>query len=130
MLLLNFIDTENMQRYVKEERSVREENLRLQRKLQLEVDRRVALCRHLSESESSLEMEEERQYNEAHSRGQPLGSPAPYNRSPSSSRPLSPGRLSYFTYIYLHFFLYLYLISMNSLVKFIEIFSNYIMIKL
>jgi coiled-coil domain-containing protein 6 len=41
-----------MERYVKEERQVREENLRLQRKLQLEVERREALCRHLSESES------------------------------------------------------------------------------
>lgn len=41
-----------MERYVKEERHVREENLRLQRKLQLEVERREALCRHLSESES------------------------------------------------------------------------------
>lgn len=64
---------------------------RLQRKLQLEVERREALCRHLSESESSLEMEEERHYNE-----QVLGvrqhtvSPIPYP-SPSQSRPLSPG---------------------------------------
>lgn len=30
----------------------------------LQVERREALCRHLSESESSLEMEEERQFNE------------------------------------------------------------------
>lgn len=67
---------------------------RLQRKLQLEVERREALCRHLSESESSLEMEEERHYNE-----QVLGirqhtvSPVPaYNPSPSQSRPLSPGK--------------------------------------
>jgi len=30
----------------------REENLRLQRRLQLEMERREALCRHLSESES------------------------------------------------------------------------------
>lgn len=64
----------------------------MQRKLQLEVERREALCRHLSESESSLEMEEERHYNE-----QVLGvrqhtvSPVPYNPSPSQSRPLSPG---------------------------------------
>lgn len=41
-----------MQRYVNEEKNIREENLRLQRKLQLEVERREALCRHLSESES------------------------------------------------------------------------------
>lgn len=43
-----------MKRYVNEEKQIREENLRLQRKLQLEVERREALCRHLSESESRL----------------------------------------------------------------------------
>lgn len=70
--------------------------LRLQRKLQLEVERREALCRHLSESESSLEMEEERHYNE-----QMLGcrqhtvSPILHNPSPSQSRPLSPGNKNY-----------------------------------
>ncbi|XP_056632140.1 coiled-coil domain-containing protein 6 [Diorhabda carinulata] len=86
--------TQKMQRFAQEERNIKEENLRLQRKLQLEVERREALCRHLSESESSLEMEEERHYNE-----QVLGvrqhtvSPVPvaYNPSPSQSRPLSPG---------------------------------------
>lgn len=50
---------EKMQQFAQEEKCIREENLRLQRKLQLEVERREALCRHLSESESSLEMEEE-----------------------------------------------------------------------
>nr|CAG4652003.1 EOG090X09V8 [Triops cancriformis] len=96
-----------MSHYVSEEKSIREENLRLQRRLQLEIDRREALCRHLSESESSLEMEEERHYNEMTSHG-PLAvavgtttrsrttsSPVPYvsgvNPSPSTSRPLSPG---------------------------------------
>lgn len=54
-----------MHRFALEEKHIREENLRLQRKLQQEVERREALCRHLSESESSLEMEEERQFNEA-----------------------------------------------------------------
>ncbi|XP_066907950.1 coiled-coil domain-containing protein 6 isoform X1 [Halyomorpha halys] len=85
--------TEKMERYVKEERQVREENLRLQRKLQLEVERREALCRHLSESESSLEMEEERHYNEMASgvRTRTESSPGPFNPSPVSSRPLSPG---------------------------------------
>lgn len=87
--------TQKMQRYAQEERNIKEENLRLQRKLQLEVERREALCRHLSESESSLEMEEERHYNE-----QVLGirqhtvSPVPYNPSPNQSRPLSPGKKS------------------------------------
>ena len=49
-----------MEHYVQEERHSREENVRLQRKLQLEIERREALCRHLSESESSLEMDDER----------------------------------------------------------------------
>ena len=41
-----------MAAYAKEEQGIREENLRLQRRLQLEMERREALCRHLSESES------------------------------------------------------------------------------
>ena len=41
-----------MRAYAKEEQEIREENLRLQRRLQLEMERREALCRHLSESES------------------------------------------------------------------------------
>merc|ERR1719348_334027 len=53
-----------MSEFEKEEKQIREENLRLQRKLQLEMERREALCRHLSESESSIEMEEERVVNE------------------------------------------------------------------
>lgn len=40
------------------------EHINLHKNL-LQVERREALCRHLSESESSLEMEEERQFNEA-----------------------------------------------------------------
>lgn len=84
------------QQYANEERLIREENLRLQRKLQMEIERREALCRHLSESESSLEMEEERHYNEVTSqRHRTLSSPVPYNPSPSTSRPLSPGLSGY-----------------------------------
>ena len=49
-----------MQKLVLEEKHIREENLRLQRKLQMERERREMLCRHLSESESSLEMDDER----------------------------------------------------------------------
>jgi len=45
-----------MAAYAKEEREIREENLRLQRRLQLEVERREALCRHLSESESRFRL--------------------------------------------------------------------------
>lgn len=83
---------EKTQHYAQEERHIREENVRLQRKLQLEVERREALCRHLSESESSLEMEEERIFNEnvGLARTRTISSPIPH--SPSSSRPLSPTR--------------------------------------
>jgi hypothetical protein len=107
--------------YAKEEKEIREENLRLQRRLQLEMERREALCRHLSESESSLEMEEERVYNElSHATGPgglatPTGAqsgvhrtrtvsspvpvvgglgqtgPSPSASITSNSRPLSPG---------------------------------------
>lgn len=94
---------EKTQQFAAEEKNIREENMRLQRKLQMEVERREALCRHLSESESSLEMEEERLYNESllglglnnsvtslnSSRQRTISSPAPH--SPSSSRPISPG---------------------------------------
>lgn len=55
-----FPDSEKMAQYLEEERHMREENLRLQRKLQREMERREALCRQLSESESSLEMDDER----------------------------------------------------------------------
>ncbi|KAL1420273.1 hypothetical protein MTO96_024490 [Rhipicephalus appendiculatus] len=84
---------EKVAQFAQEERQIREENVRLQRKLQLEMDRREALCRHLSESESSLEMDEERHFNEmAHGmRPRTVSSPIPYNPSPNSSRPLSPG---------------------------------------
>ncbi|RZF40338.1 hypothetical protein LSTR_LSTR006947 [Laodelphax striatellus] len=92
--------TEKMERYAKEEKHIKEENMRLQKKLQIEVERREALCRHLSESESSLEMDEERQYNEAALSGANLrncvvSSPVPLNPSPSVSRPLSPGGLGH-----------------------------------
>ena len=59
-VLSHFTDTETMAHYAEEERHIREENLRLQRKLQMEIERREQLCRHLSESESSLEMDDER----------------------------------------------------------------------
>jgi len=108
-----------MAEFVREEKEIKEENLRLQRRLQLEMERREALCRHLSESESSLEMEEERVYNElSHAsvglttpnaaaavvhRTRTVSSPVPVVGGlmqgpspqaasiPSTSRPLSPG---------------------------------------
>lgn len=45
---------------VKEENHIKEENVRLQRRLLLEQERRENLGRQLSESESSLEMDDER----------------------------------------------------------------------
>lgn len=96
--------TKKLQQFAQEEKSIREENARLQRKLKQEVERREALCRHLSESESSLEMDEERFYNESIlSTGAPINSglnaaahrqrtiSSPVSHSPSNSRPLSPG---------------------------------------
>ncbi|CAF4201885.1 unnamed protein product, partial [Rotaria sordida] len=55
---------QKMEQLVKEEQDIRNENLRLQRKLQVEVDRREELYKQLSESESSLEMDEERALNQ------------------------------------------------------------------
>lgn len=84
-----------MAHFAREEQQVREENLRLQRKLQLEVERREQLCRNLSESESSLEMEDERHFNELNSSGQNMlrgrtaSSPVGYPH-PSVMRPISP----------------------------------------
>ncbi|XP_077998991.1 coiled-coil domain-containing protein 6-like isoform X1 [Glandiceps talaboti] len=85
--------TEKMARYAEEEKHIKDENLRLQRKLLMEMERREALSRQLSESESSLEMDDERQFNEMASQGslrpRTRSSPIPY--SPTSSRPMSPG---------------------------------------
>lgn len=52
----------------------------------------------------SLEMEEERHYNEivmsgGNIRNRTVSSPVPYNPSPSSSRPLSPGYYYYNTLV-------------------------------
>lgn len=72
--------SDKMAQYMQEEKHIREENLRLQRKLQLETERRENLCRHLSESESSLEMDEERHFHEM-ATGHPLAFPT----SPASN---------------------------------------------
>ncbi|XP_055609705.1 coiled-coil domain-containing protein 6 [Uranotaenia lowii] len=74
---------EKSQQFAQEEKCIRDENKRLQRKLQLEVERREALSRQLSESESSLEFEEERLFNENVSAF-----------ASSSNRPISPGGLT------------------------------------
>lgn len=54
------VDNKYMTKYNHEESHLREENVRLQRKLLLEMERREQLSRQLSESESSLEMDDER----------------------------------------------------------------------
>ncbi len=54
------VDQDKIHQIVEEERALKEENVRLQRRLQREKQRREELSRQLSESESSLEMEDER----------------------------------------------------------------------
>jgi len=80
-----------------EERNLREENARLQQQLILETERREALSRQLSESESSLEMDDEsRQYMDlkrdlSHSssyRQRTISSPVPHTIV--KSRSISP----------------------------------------
>lgn len=51
---------EKIHQITEEERALKEENVRLQRRLLRETERREQLSRQLSESESSLEMEDER----------------------------------------------------------------------
>lgn len=82
---------EKIQALEDEERSLKEENVRLQRKLLREMERREALSRQLSESESSLEMDDERHFNEM-ATGKVIrvvSSPAPYSPSPTR-RSISP----------------------------------------
>jgi len=79
-----------------EEKTLREENVRLQRKLNMEVERREALHRQLSESETSLEMEEERDFNQgSFPRTQPGRSNSPFY--PSQIQNFIPNPVSAFT---------------------------------
>ena len=84
---------ENMAKLVREEKVIRDENVRLQRRLQMEVDRREALCRHLSESESSLEMDDERHFNESN-RVRTISSPVPGASSNNTSANTAPPSMS------------------------------------
>jgi len=91
------IYNKKMMMFEKEEHQLKEENIRLQRKLFLEMERREALSRQLSESESSLEMDEERHFNELAAQGAPLrdraiSSPIPYPSQPH--RPKSPAAVA------------------------------------
>eukprot|EP00731_Ephydatia_muelleri_P029731 Em0021g254a len=81
---------EKMQVVEEEEKALREENIRLQRRLLRETERREQLTRQLSESESSLEMDDERHFNEmASGRHLHASSPAPVSPSPTR-RSISP----------------------------------------
>lgn len=84
---------EKMVQYAKEEQQICQENQRMQKQLQHELERRESLCRNLSESESSLEMDEERQSELGFGgRCRTISSPGPSSLpSPGCSRPISPG---------------------------------------
>ena len=60
IILVIFEGREKIHQITEEERALKEENIRLQRRLLRETERREQLSRQLSESESSLEMEDER----------------------------------------------------------------------
>ena len=60
LILVIFEGREKIHQITEEERALKEENIRLQRRLLRETERREQLSRQLSESESSLEMEDER----------------------------------------------------------------------
>ncbi|XP_003741584.2 coiled-coil domain-containing protein 6 [Galendromus occidentalis] len=89
-------NAEKIAQLSQEEKQIKEENFRLQRKLQMEVERREQLCRHLSESESSLEMDEERIFNEGHcvARSRAVSSPIPYAGPGQRSISPAPGGVS------------------------------------
>lgn len=72
-----------------EERSVREENAILHRRLLREMERSSALSRQLSESESSIEMEEERHFNEMVQSGS-LENNSRMSTSPGFTSPRTP----------------------------------------
>lgn len=60
MCAIAILGKERIQQIEEEERALKEENLRLQRRLLRETERREQMTRQLSESESSIEMDEER----------------------------------------------------------------------
>ncbi|OQV19097.1 Coiled-coil domain-containing protein 6 [Hypsibius exemplaris] len=74
--------TEKMDLLILEEKHMKEENTRLRRRLQQEAERREEICRNLSESESSLEIETEREFNESFggNRNRTMSSPSGMNR--------------------------------------------------
>jgi len=81
--------TTQMKSMENEEKSLREENFRLQRKLNMEVERREALHRHLSESDVSVEMDDD----SYRYRPDQSASPGPYNAQYTSAfTPPSPYR--------------------------------------
>ena len=77
-----------------EEKGLRDQNMLLLKRLRREMERSESLCRTLSESESSLEMEEEKIFNENRAR---CASPTiPYSPSPTR-RTLSPATYAHVT---------------------------------
>ncbi|CAF0937376.1 unnamed protein product [Rotaria sordida] len=64
LIIQREIHKKKIDQLILDEEKAKNENLRLQRKLQVEVDRREELYKQLSESESSLEMDEERALNQ------------------------------------------------------------------
>lgn len=55
-----------MEAFIHTEKYLRDENVKLNRKLVREVDRREALTKQLSESETSFEIEDEKHFHERH----------------------------------------------------------------
>lgn len=56
--------TDKLRNLERDEKILQDENRLLRKRLQAEIERRQEMCRNLSESESSLEIDEERQFNE------------------------------------------------------------------
>ncbi|XP_055347035.1 coiled-coil domain-containing protein 6-like [Paramacrobiotus metropolitanus] len=83
---------EKMQLLIMEEKHLKEENTRLRRRLQQEAERREEICRNLSESESSLEIDTEREFNErlSSSRNRTMSSPTGVGRRVTSSGHQAP----------------------------------------
>ena len=52
--------TDKLRNLERDEKILQDENRRLRKRLQAEIERRQEMCRNLSESESSLEIDEER----------------------------------------------------------------------
>lgn len=79
---------------ISEETKLREENIRLQKQLLLERERREALSRQLSESESSLEMDDETRINMDTPGASFMSGVVPMTTGPSTSGAIRPRTVS------------------------------------